>query len=257
MADLHVITPRAAPPAQRGFIETEAAKPMLATLHRVRRDGEKIGLIAGAPGVGKSEAVRQFMEEIQWDGHLHVAIAAEGGAWNTAQALWRMLGLEERPNGRDLAGARERIAEELTGKMLVIDEAQNLVDRNQRGSDNWHGLEWLRQMFDHGGFSLALVGSLELREIATRLPGLWRRTRRTIVASAPKPDVTAVAAQWGLHDPKAADLLFKMQRRTGGALGDVVTACKEARLLAGNRPPVTADLAAALESLGWLFMGGK
>lgn len=239
MAELKLISTHAAPPAPRGFVETETARAILTTLRRAQHSpGETIGLIAGAPGVGKSEAVRQFLTE---NPHvsLHRATAAEGGAWNTAVALSRLLDMDA-PNARDMETTRLRIANEIgAGGMLIIDEAHNLVDRNTRGADNWNCPEWLRMMSEDGMFSLVLCGGLELREIETRLPGLWRRMRRTIVPRVPKSDVAAVAASWGLFDPKMTDLLFGASRKQGGALGDVVTACRETRLLSGNRRTTT------------------
>jgi len=74
----------------------------------------------------------------------HEAVQGEGGHWNIANELCRILEIEA-PNGRRLPEERRRIAEAIgAGSMLIIDEAQYLVQRNTRGKDDWqahHGIK--------------------------------------------------------------------------------------------------------------------
>lgn len=154
------------------------------------------------------------------------------------------------PNGRDLLGARRKIAEEIgPDGLLMIDEAQYLVQRNPRGKDSWDSLEWLRAMAEDGCFSLAFCGDLALQETATRLPQLWRRMRRrVIIKHVSKQDVTALVTSRGISDRNMIEVLFQVARR-GGGLGDVDNAIDHARLLSGEAVPAGAYILAALEDL--------
>jgi DNA transposition AAA+ family ATPase len=246
---LQLIRPSEAPPMPGGFIETETGRDILRTLRLVKQGfGEDVGLIAGAPGVGKSEAVWCF-KELNPHVLMHRVVAGEGGIWNTAIALCRLLEIGE-PNGRKLDDCRRRIAEVIGPEvMLVFDEAQYLVQRNMRGKDDWQAFEWLRAMAEEGCFSVVFCGDLASCAVEKELPQLWRRMRRRIIVlRIPKGDVEAIAAKWGITYPDGVEVLFKVANR-GGFLGDVVSGCKHARLLSGRKNPSMEDLLAALEDL--------
>lgn len=246
---LKLISPEVARPVPGQFIETDTASDILHSLGVVyQRPGEFVGLIAGAPGVGKSETIWRF-KQMTRAVFIHKAVQGEGGVWNLANELCRLLEIDA-PNGRRLPEERRRIADAFGAEsMLIIDEAQYLVQRNTRGKDDWQAFEWLRFMAEEGMLSLVFCGDLTLRELEGVSPPLWRRMRRrNIIARAPKVDVQAVATQWGVADPQAVDLLFTVARK-GGALGDVVNVCREARMLAGEGPIALDHLLAALEEL--------
>lgn len=250
MADnVQPIRPRPTLPAPGAYLETETAAEITLTLAKAyAKPGELVGLIAGAPGVGKSKAVWQFKYRARRV-VVHTAICGEGGIWNLANALCRNLEIEQ-PNGRNLAEARRKIAEEFGAEaMLIIDEAQHLVVRNGRGRDDWQAFRWTCDMAEESWLGLAFVGDLALRELQTVSPGLWRRCRRNIITQAPKPDVQLVAQQHGLADPKMAELLFRVSRASGGALGAVSMACREAQAMAGDGAPGMEHLLAAIEDL--------
>ena len=231
------------------FIETDTASQILQSLGVVyQRPGEFVGLVSGASGVGKSETILRF-KRMTRSVFIHRAVQGEGGVWNVANELCRLLEIDA-PNGRRLPEERRRIAEAFGAEsMLIIDEAQYLVQRNTRGKDDWQAFEWLRGMAEEGMLSLVFCGDLTLRELREVSPPLWRRMRcRNIIARVPKMDVQAVATQWGIADPQAVDLLFTVARK-GGALGDVVNVCREARMLAGEGPITLDHVLAALEEL--------
>ena len=246
---LKLISPGAARPVPGQFIETDTAADILHSLGVVyQRPGEYVGLIAGAPGVGKSEAIRHF-KRVETSVFIHKAVRNEGGVWNLANELCRMLEIDE-PDARQLPKERRRIAEAFGAEsMLIIDEAQYLVQLNTRGKDDWQAFEWLRFMAEDGMLSLVFCGDLTLCELETIAPPLWRRMRRrNIVNRAPKADVMAIAEQWGLTDTKAVDLLFIVARK-GGALGDTVNVCREARNFAGEGQIGLDHVQAAIEDL--------
>ncbi|MDF3855293.1 AAA family ATPase [Paracoccus pantotrophus] len=242
--------PEAQAPATGGFVMTASAQEMLRSLQLVSAEaGGAITLISAAPGTGKTEALYHFKREHRPDAVFHTAVAGEGTPWGVACQLMEWLELGT-PNGRDLLGARRRIAEEIGADgLLIIDEAQYLVQRNPRGKDSWDSLEWLRAMADDGCFSLAFCGDLALQETATRLPQLWRRMRRRVVIKhVSKEDVTALVTFRGISDRNVIEVLYQVARR-GGGLGDVDNAIAHARLLSGQNVPAGAYIMAALEDL--------
>lgn len=255
---LRIISPDTARPVPPRFIETETAAEFLHSLRVVHsRPGEAVGLICGAPGVGKSETVQHFKATTPGV-RLFKAVQGEGGIWNTANELCRLLDIDE-ANGRRLPEERRRIAEALGAEtMLIVDEAQYLVQRNTRGKDDWGAFEWLRGMAEEGMLSLVFCGDLTLRDLQTVSPPLWRRMRRrNIVLRAPKADVASIAARWSIGEQAAIDALFAVARKGGGALGDVVNTCREARVMAGDGPITLAHVLAAIEDLKLVIGVGK
>ncbi len=154
---LKLISPEVARPVLGQFINTDTATDILHSLGVVyQRPGEYVGLIAGAPGVGKSEAIWRF-KRMTRGVFIHNTVQGEGGVWNLANELCRLLEIEP-ANGRRLPEERRRIAEACGPEtMLIIDEAQYLVQRNTRGRDDWQAFEWLRFMAAEGMLSLVFL----------------------------------------------------------------------------------------------------
>lgn len=256
-------------PSTDGFVMTESAQDMLRSLCLVRAAGSAITLIAAVPGTGKTEAIKHFTNEqnagkISPAGFykpkavfLHTAVAGEGTPWGLACQLMQTWNLGA-PNSRNLMESRQLIGSCIgAGGMLIIDEAQYLVQRNPRGTDTWDSLEWLRAMAEGGAFSVAFCGDLALLDTASRLPQLWRRMRRRVVIKhVSKRDVFALAAYRGISEPSVAESLFRVARR-GGGLGDVDNAIAHARLLSRQEVPDTAFIMAALEDLNLLPREGR
>lgn len=249
--------PGGSPQHVGGFVMTDAAQDMLRSLQLISEElGGAITMIAAAPGMGKTETLRHF----KWGRPqtiFHTAIAGEGTPWGVACQLMECLDLGE-PNSRNLLASRRRIAEEIgVDGILLVDEAQYLIQRNTRGADNFDALEWLRAMSEEGCFSLAFCGDLALLEVEKKLPQLWRRMRRRVILRhAAKADVVALAAGRGIHDPATIEALYQVARR-GGAFGDVENVIKHARLFAGNGAIQGAHVLAAIEDLHLHRMEGK
>lgn len=252
-----------------GFVMTESAQDMLRSLQLVRAAGNAFTLIAAAPGTGKTEVLKHFTasqnaEKVSGDGtwrpdevFLHTAVAGEGTPWGLASQLMQFWNLGE-PNSRRLTEARQMIGTCVgVGGLLIIDEAQYLVQRNSRGKDTWDSLEWLRAMAEDGQFSVAYCGDLALLDTATHLPQLWRRMRRRVVIqSASKADVAALVGHRGISDAGLIEVLYQVARR-GGGLGDVDNAIWHAALFAGKGIPSAAHVMAALEDLNLLPQEGR
>lgn len=247
---LRLINP-SGPPEPGGLIETDTIREMLRTLrHAWAKQYACVGMIAGAPGVGKTQALFRFREEVPATVFI-TATAGEGGAWNLANALAERLDIA-RPNGRDLPGSRRRIAETIgAGGFVVIDEAQHLVQRNPRGPDNWEALEWARAMTEEGCFGLVFCGDLSLVDAVEKSPPLRRRIyahRPQIISKVPKSDIAAFARARGVHDEATVELLFQVARRSGW-FGIVSETLDHARRLSGGSAPTPRDILAAVEDL--------
>lgn len=234
---LKLISPEPVPPAPGAYVETETAREILRCLESVQAgEGEDIGIVCGAPGTGKTEAVWHFAETGA-KVRVHKAVASEwGGVWNTATALCEELGLLG-PTKKPLKEIRWRIAERIgSGGLLVIDEAENLVKSDHKARDDWQAFEWLRALSADFRVPLVLVGDLTLRALEEQHPKLWGRADRTIIRATKKGDVQLVGRQWGFGDAKSIELLSAVARR-GGALHKVVQVCRKAHDFAGDRVP--------------------
>ncbi len=237
-----------APPARTGFVETPSAKAMLIALRRARARS-RLTMIAGAPGVGKTETLWTFKNEAP-DAIITTTICQEGGAWNLCRSLCKILDLPANPNPRDMPGTRAIIAEAIgESGFVVVDEAQHLVQANPRGPDNWGALEWARGLAEGGMFGLAFVGDMKLLNGLNDAPQLRRRTHpRVVLPHASEEDVAAFCRARGVTDAKTIYKLARVAKRFGG-LGDVSEALITAREMTGGATPSLDDIGAALEFL--------
>ena len=179
------------------------------------------------------------------------AVDGEGGMWNFVNALCRALEIDA-PNSNRVFAERGRIAEAIGCEtMLIVDEAQYLVRRNTKGRDDWEAFEWLWGMAEDGMVGLAFCGHLNLTELETACPSLWRRLKPRVIKERPsKSDRMAIACQWGIGQPDEIEALLNATRRTGGAFGDIADVCKEIMSRTDGDEPSMDHLLAALESLG-------
>lgn len=205
-------------------------------------------MIAGAPGVGKSEAMWAFKREVP-SAIVVTAVCQEGGTWNLANKLCKVLDLGE-PNSRRMPETRIKIAEEIgQGGFLMIDEAQHLVQENPRGQNNWGALEWARGMAEEGCFGLALIGDLKLLNGLDGAPQLRRRTHpRVVIRQATEEDVASVCHACGVSEPKIIQVLTRAAKAFGG-LGDVIETIRTARDMNADGNPLLDDFLASLEFL--------
>ena len=221
----------------------------LRSLRLVQEGRGEIGMVAGAPDLGETDAILNFHRGTAGLSVLHTAGQVEGGIWNLASEPCRALWIAE-PNACRLPDKRRRIGEAIgPDRLLLIGEAQNLVQRNARGRDDWQAFEWLRGIADECCIGIVFLGDLVLRQLETELPQLGRRlVRRIVVTRVPREDVQAVTAALGVTDARTVDIRCKVAAM-GGALGDVVTVCRHARLLSVEGDPGLHYVLAALEDL--------
>lgn len=234
-------------PVHNGFVETPSAKAMLTALRRARARS-RLTMIAGAPGTGKSETMWKFKTEVP-NAIIAVVVRLESGAWHLADQLCRVLELPS-PNSRNMPETRRMIAEAVgEGGFLMIDEAQNLVQDNPRGPDNWRAMEWVRGMAEEGGLGVAFIGDQRLLESLKSFPQLRRRTHPRVILRCTTPDDVALfCGARGLTDTKAIKCLTRTAQRFGG-LGDIAETITTAMDMVNGAQPTVADIQATLELL--------
>lgn len=194
---LKLISPEPVAPAPGAFVETETARDILRCLESVHAGaGEDIGLVVGAPGTGKTEAVWHYAKDRE-NVRVHWAVAGEwGGVWQTASILCEELGLRGPGGKMTLKEVRWQIAQRVGPHgLLVVDEAENPVRKEPKHRDDWQAFEWLRALSADYRVPLVFVGDLTLREIENLHPKLWGRADRVVIRATKKADVQKVGAQ--------------------------------------------------------------
>jgi Uncharacterized ATPase, putative transposase len=143
------VTPAVITPPTGDFVPTRLACRGLEVLRLAHRDGD-IGVIVGAPGLGKSMILKAYAAQ-----HSHALLidAIPGySARVLLEALCQRLTLCQRGNIHALT---TRCVQALrgSGHLLMVDEAELLPVR---------ALEVLRRLHDHSGIGLVLVGTPRL-----------------------------------------------------------------------------------------------
>lgn len=87
----NVMPIKQAVPVQAGFVETATTRAIHRALRRAHSKA-KITMIAGAPGIGKTEAIWQFFDADRYRSFLFTAVSGEGGVFNVACRLCEALG---------------------------------------------------------------------------------------------------------------------------------------------------------------------
>ena len=235
-----------APPEPGGFVMTETAQDILRSVTLVRQmGGAALTMIAGAPGVGKSQALEHYRRTHGMDCLYIQAVCAEGTPWNFAQSLkrkWRG-GVDF----RTVQEARELFAHAIGPNcLLIVDEAQYLNQKNRRTGKSGEAFEWVRGMAETGGFPVVLCGDLTLEATVATMPQLQSRMRRPVVLRRANPkDVHAIAKTEGFHDPSALRALEGVARHRGG-LRNVENVMRVARMFAAGAAPNLTHLKAAI-----------
>ncbi len=259
MADIVKLSSHASTrPVPGGFVRTEAAVDIQRTLTKLQSSGGgAMGLIVGQPGCGKTQAMWHF-KAANPEAVVYTVTAGAGGVFNAAQKLMLTLDMGE-PNARKLAAERRAIGDRIgVGNMLLIDEAQYMVQFNTRGADSWLALEWLRSMADECFINIALIGDLYLLGMETALPQLWGRVstnRPVIITQTAKGDVAAIAASFQIADATSLQVLRSVSKR--GGLRQVANVCSHSWVISGGQQPRPEDIGAAVEDLKIFDVRGK
>jgi len=231
MADLDLI---AKPPLRDApaFVETETARAIIMSLNiTLAMAPSAATFIAGAPGVGKTMALRHFAD-VTAGVHMVTAVKGEGQPYAFAQTLCGRFDVGHR--GVGLFDMRRDLMAKLgqSARMLIVDEAQHLA------ADT---LEWLRGLHDAAGLALALGGHLELAAAIGGHPQLdSRMVAPQRLVRVDDADVRALALLHGIADAASFKHLDKASRLPG-RLRNVANVARLAALNVREGEPITAD----------------
>ena len=246
------------PPARGGFVMTDTARDILRSLTLVRQIvGPALTMIAGAPGLGKSEALKHFAAQNGGSCIYIQAVRGEGTAWSFAHSLADQFGYGA-ADFRTVQEARIWLARFIGPNcMLIVDEAQYLDQRNKNTKKTGEALEWVRGMAETGDFPVVFCGDLALVTAVSAMPQLQSRMRRPVVVRrAGASDVQAIAQAEGFADPAALRALEGVAGLQGG-LRNVENVMRVAQLFAGDQAPDLSHLKWAIKDMKLTPKGSK
>lgn len=200
-------------PCAPDFVQTTTARQVISTLryaHSSRGDG--ISVVMGAPGVGKSAAVKHYANKMPncW---LIIASPSISGLVGFFYELALTLGIESPPRRKDSLCHAIRHRLEDTNGLIVIDEADHL---------QLEVIEELRVMQQKVGVGLALVGNptvygkmvgdsrkIDLSRLESRI------AKRLSIPKVKSSDITAIANAWGLTNDAELSLVNSIAGKRG------------------------------------------
>ena len=199
-------------PVAPDFVMTNIAKNIISSLRYAQMsDGDGMTVIMGAPGVGKSVAVKEYAKKPNtW---LVIASPSITGLVGFFYELAMTLGIENAPRRKD--SLCHAICNRLAGTkgLIVIDEADHL---------QLEVIEELRVMQQKVGVGLALVGNptiygkmvgdsrkVDLSRLESRI------SKKLSIPKVNAGDINAIATAWGLTTALEMDLINKIAGKRG------------------------------------------
>lgn len=222
-------------PQAPGFIETRTARAVIETLTYAQVLPE-MAIVNLASGMGKSAAAEHFRAT-----RPHVWLATMSPYTKTVYGMLSEIAIEIGAKATNTISLHRKIGEQLAKapqSLLIIDEAQNLVDA---------AVDQLRLYLDKFGCGIVLLGN---EEIYRRFSGsgdgpayaqikarIGKRLRRT----KPFPeDIAALLDGWRIDDPATRNFLTGVGMKPG-ALRQIDKTCKLAGLLAAGEGEAMAE----------------
>lgn len=218
-------------PQAPDFQMTDSAETYLEML-RYAQIVPEIVIISGAPGLGKTTAIRQYQAKNRnvWIGTMDPTTAKVNGM---LVELCEEMGVLEKAPAK-LARAIGRKVDGTAG-LIIIDEAQHLEAKS---------LDQLRSFYDRYNIGIALVGNeliyrlIDGERQRANFAQLVSRIGRRITQSKSNPaDMCKLIAAWGVTEKEEIKLLKAIARRPG-ALRSMTKVLQLASMLAaGNEEP--------------------
>lgn len=241
-----------------GFIRTETARDILRTLTLLQSvNGPAVSMISGAPGIGKTETLLHYERENP-EIALRISIPkGEGNPFHVSANILNMFNPYKR-HDNDMTVRRNTIMRSVGhGRILLVDEAQNLFQRNKASCTKGASFGWLVAASEEGGFDLVFCGDHTLSAIMLDFPHLQSRMRRPVlIHAAAAGDVAALAADQGFTDKVGVDLLGAIAKLSGG-LRNVDNVLRMAAIFAGKDRIAAGHVQAAIKDLKLKPTGGK
>lgn len=226
------------------FVATPTAVA-IGELFEACQSGPGLGLIVGAPGTGKTTALREYWSRAEgaWFTTLSpTSSSLSAGLYCICEAMGHQP-MERsahhlRDAIRDLAcGPRAWPGEDHHG-LLIIDEAQNATP---------HLLDEIRSIFDEGYIGVVLCGNAAFSDRfrgklrAAHFAQIESRLDRRLELNEPdQRDITAIADHHAIAGKRSRDLLGRLARHVGG-LRTVAKVIRLARDRAGATHTITLD----------------
>ncbi|WP_457587319.1 AAA family ATPase [Ensifer canadensis] len=214
-------------PQSPDFITTKIGREIFETLHWAQMTADMVMITIGA-GMGKTATCRRYAAT-----RPHVFHATISPHTKTVHGMLVELAAEldvREVNPAKLTRAiGAKIGRSGGGTLLVIDEAQNLVD---------DAINQLRHFMDIYNCGIALVGNEEVYSRFNKTGGgpsyaqLKRRIGKRLKRAKPYlEDIQAYVSAWGISDEDCVRFLIGVGQK-GGALGQVEKTVKLAYMLA-------------------------
>ncbi len=229
-------------PTSPAFIRTRIAAEISQTLQWAQMTADLV-IITVAAGNGKTATCRHYRAT-----HPHVYLATISPHTKTVHGmlveLAAELDIQENNPARLTRAIGGRLGRIGGGTLLIVDEAQNLVD---------DAINQLRHFCDIYQCGVALVGNEEVySRFVAQVKGrsyaqLKRRIGKHLKRQKPYPeDIAAYIGAWGITDTDSARLLTGIAHK-GGALGQIDKTMKLASMIAigEDRNVTVKDIEAA------------
>lgn len=229
-----------------GFVMTDTARAVFAALRYVERlSGPRLGMVAGASGVGVSTALAAYAYGRD-DVLVFSCVQSEGDTRSFAEALCRVWNAFDKGN-LSLPARRKAMLPRVYGRLTIFDNAHHLDPS---------AIEWALGVADEAGGDVVFCGGLSLRKTFTDNDQLRGRVVMPCVfTGAKKGDVSAIVRAEGLVRDGIPDALDGVAR-FGGALRNVFNVVELARVFAKGAPVELKDVIAAIDALQF-GKGGK
>lgn len=214
-------------PTGPAFLRLKAADEIVQTLRWAQLCPDLVVITAGS-GVGKTAACSHYLRTVP---HSHMVTISPHTktVHGLLCAIVETLGINQRNPARYVEAIGRRLETTGGGALLIVDEAQNLVDE---------AINQLRHFVDRHGCGIALVGNDEIYSRFTKrsegpsYAQLKSRVGKRLKRTKPYPeDVAAYIDAWGVTEPEAIRFLTGIGMK-GGHLRQIEKTMKLASMLA-------------------------
>lgn len=227
------------------FVETSVSRVIFDVLDRARSE-RKCAAIVGAPGVGKTAAIREWAARHRINSCLTCTGTIAGSMRSLLEEIADLLGVYRE---RGIAATHRALmrTQYNAGDLLILDEAQNLPDKHYRE---------VLYIWDEAGLPIVFCGNPDVLKRVNTDSGPYaqisrRVSRREQVYGIEAEDADRIASRLGVEGMDAYRALRIIAERFHA--DGVVKAIEEARHFTGSDAPVRIEhIRDALESLPYL-----
>ena len=225
-------------PESPGFLLTPTGNTVISALKRAQSSAGLVAITIGS-GMGKTVACNHF-KDTRPNVVMVTASPFTKKAYGIMIELAEELGIVQHNPVRLPRAVGKRLQKSGGGTLLIVDEAQNLIDE---------AIDQLRQFKDLYGCGLALIGNDEVYEHLVRKQNgvdygqLKSRISRRVRRDKPQAeDIAMLLDAWKIEDPAVRKVLTGIAYKPG-SLRQMDETIKLAQILAAEmRKPLSAEL---------------